>query len=374
MLTKRNVVIAAVVIGIIGLVCYQWFSRPVVEVVAAQRGTAISAVYGTVKVQPTVRMMVRSRNAGIVRLSRMGTGAEIVAGMEVKEGWVLARVDNPELDREMVKVEADLKAGEEKARLGPPSSQLLKTSEGALARLEKLAELRNAPASEVEKTRNEVQALRERVKSEQVEIDRALTVLREQAGALRDRKARCDIQSPMDGVLAAINVVSGDLVAENTPLFVVCTRSYFLEGQVNEEDIGSLRKQMKAVVRLYSYQQKDFGAELTDIIPAGENQRYMVRLSFEAPPDNLMAGMTGEMNIILNKRDGALVIPTRALMSGRVLVVDGGTIKPRGVKTGLRGLDQTEVLDGVKEGEMVVVADHDAFRVGQWVRPIVVNR
>lgn len=370
---KSIIVIAGIVLVVTGFFGYRWLARPVAEVFAVERGTAISAVYGTVRVQPTVRVMVRSRSAGTVRLSQTSAGTEIVAGMDVKEGWVLARIENPELDRDLVKLEAELKAADERARLGPPSSQLFKTAEAMLGRLEKLASLNNAPASEVEKARNEVQALRERVKSEQVEIDRATTVLREQAGGLRDRKVHCDIKSPMEGVLSAVNVVSGDLVVENAPLFLVCTKSYFLEGQVNEEDIGSLNKQMKALVRLYSYPQKDFSAILTDIIPAGENQRYVVRLSFEAPPESLMAGMTGEMNIVLGKREGALVIPTRALMANRVFVVDGGAIQPRAVKTGLRSLERTEVVDGLKEGEHVVVADLDVFRVGQWVRPVVVN-
>ncbi|MFA6560852.1 MAG: efflux RND transporter periplasmic adaptor subunit [Verrucomicrobiia bacterium] len=371
---KTTIVIAVVMLVVAGCAGYVWLGRPVAEVFAVQRGPAVSAVYGTVKVQPAVRMMVRSRNAGTVRLSQKNTGTEIVAGMDVKEGWTLARIDNPELDRELVKVEADLKAGEEKGRLGPPSLQLLKTAEAALGRLEKLAQLSNAPASEVERARNEAKALQERVRSEQVDIDRGLTVLREQAGGLQDRKVRCDVKAPMEGVLAAINVVSGDLVAENTPLFLICTRNYFLEGLVNEEDVGSLKKQMKAQVRLYSYPQKDFSAVLTDIIPAGENQRYAVRLSFETPPDNLMAGMTGEMNIILGRREGSLVIPTRALMSSRVFVVDGGVVKPRAVKTGLRSLERVEVLEGLKEGEQVVVADQDALHVGQWVRPVLVNR
>ncbi|MBI5397068.1 MAG: efflux RND transporter periplasmic adaptor subunit [Verrucomicrobia bacterium] len=371
---KPIVVLGVIVAAGLGWFGYEWLARPVAEVFAVQRGTATSAVYGTVKVQPTVKMLVRSRNVGAVRLSRMSTGAEIVAGMEIREGWTLARIESPELDRELIKVEADLKAAEQRCQLGPPSQQLLKTAEAMLARLEKLAELRNAPASEVEKARNEVQALRERVKTEQVEIERLMTTAREAAGALRDRKARCDVKAPMDGVLAAITVVSGDLVVEGAPLFVCCTKTCFLEGFVNEEDVGGLKKEMKAVVRLYSYPNKDFTATLTDIIPAGENQRYMIRLSFDAPPDNLMAGMTGETNIILGKREGALLIPSRALMVDRVFVVEGGTITLRVVKAGLRSLERTEIFSGLKEGEPVVVSDHDAFRVGQWVRTIAVNR
>jgi RND family efflux transporter MFP subunit len=370
---KTMVVAAAVLLMTVGL-GFGWLGRPVAEVIAVQRGTAVSAVYGTVKVTPAVRMLVRARNTGTVRLAQTSAAADIIAGVEVQKGWVLARIESPELDRDLIKAEADLKAGEERAQLGPPSLQGLKTAESALARLEKLAQLHDAPPSEVEKARGEAQTLRERVKSEQLEIDRTVTALREQTGALRDRKAHCDVKAPMDGVLATVNVVSGDLVTDGAPLFLICTRSYFLEGQVNEEDVGSLKKQMKAVVRLYSYPQKDFSATLTDIVPAGENQRYTVRLAFETPPDNLMAGMTGEMNIILGRREGSLVVPTRALMSDRVWVVSGGVVQRRAVKTGLRSLERTEIVDGLGEGELVVTEDHDAFHEGQWVKTMPVNR
>jgi hypothetical protein len=61
-------------------------------------------------------------------------------------------------------------------------------------------------------------------------------------------------------------------------------------------------------------------------------------------------------------------------MSGWVFVVSGGVVQRRAVKTGLHSLERTEVLDGLKEGELVVTADHDAFREGQWVRTMLVNR
>lgn len=371
---KKTIIVSAVVIlAVAGALGYVWLARPTAEVFAVQRGAAVSAVYGTVRVQPAVRMVVRSRNAGTVRLAQTSAGTDIIAGVEVKEGWPLARVESPEFNREVARVETDLKVGEERARLGPPSAQVLKTAEAGLARLEKLAQLNNAPASEVERARNEVQALRERVKSEQLEIDRMMTALREQFNAMQERKAKSEVKAPMDGVLAAVNVTSGDLVGEQTPVFLICTKSYFLEGHVNEEDVGSLKKQMKAVVRLYSYPNKDFTAVLTDIIPTGENQRYMVRLSFETPPENLMAGMTGEMNIILGRREGTLVIPTRALMPDQVFVVAGGTVQLRKVKQGLRSLERTEIVEGLKEGELVVTAEHDLFRVGQWVKTVLVN-
>jgi RND family efflux transporter MFP subunit len=371
---KAIIVMGLAVVAWAALAGYRWWSRPAAEVFAARRGTAISAVYGTVRVEPTVRRAIRVRTAGVIRLGRIPSGAEFAAGMDVKEGDLLGVIENPEMARELVKAEADLKAGEEKQRLGPPSAQLLKTAAATLDRLEKLAALNNAPASEVTRMRNETQALREKVQAEQVEIDHTVAVLREQVGGWRDRKTRCELQAPMDGVLAGVNVVSGDFVQENSAPFVISTKTFYLEGQINEEDVGALSKQLKAVVSLYSYPGREFTASLANILPAGENQRYVVRLEFETPPDNLLAGMTGEMNIILGKQENSLLVPTRALRTDRVWVVADGVIQPRKVKPGSRSLEWTAILDGLQEGEFVVLADQDLFRAGQRVRVMSANR
>jgi len=204
-------------------------------------------------------------------------------------------------------------------------------------------------------------------------LDRSATILREQAGVLQDRKARCLITSPIDGLLDSINVVNGEFITENSTPFVVATKATALEGQINEEDVGQVAPQMKAAVRLYSYANQNFTATVTQVLPTANNERYTVMLILDNPPPSLMEGMTGEMNIIAGKRENALIIPARAVLADRVFVVRGGIVKPRGVKVGFRNLERAEILDGLKDGEQVVVADQDLFRPGQRVRVVTIN-
>ncbi|MEI8314981.1 MAG: efflux RND transporter periplasmic adaptor subunit [Verrucomicrobiota bacterium] len=352
---------------------YRLLVRPVADVYVVQRGTAVSAVYGTVRVTPKARLILRAGTSGTMRLARNAAGAELAPGMPLEEGQLLGSINSPELERELTKSESDLKAAEERQRLGAPSLQLLKTSEANLARLEKLAAQQNAPASELERVRNEVQGLRERVTNEQVELERILTLVQQQAGAVRDRKARCEVHAPLTGVLTAVAVVTGDLIPESAAPFVVESKSAYLEGQVNEEDVGRLVLQQSAVVRLTAYPQQEFTATLTHILPGGDNQRYLVRLEFNSSPVNLLSGMTGEMNIVIGKREQALIIPSRALLGNQVWVVEDSRIKIRAVQTGLRSLERTEIVSGLRDGERVLVADHDLFRPGQLVRSLVVS-
>jgi multidrug efflux pump subunit AcrA (membrane-fusion protein) len=86
-----------------------------------------------------------------------------------------------------------------------------------------------------------------------------------------------------------------------------------------------------------------------------------------------MSGMTGEMNVIAGQRENALVIPSRAVLGDRVFVVKDDVVKPRAVKVGFHNLEHTEIIDGLKEGEQVVVADQDLFKPGQRVRAVTVN-
>jgi RND family efflux transporter MFP subunit len=233
--------------------------------------------------------------------------------------------------------------------------------------------MQNVPATDLERTRNEVETLRERVRAEQVELDRVVTILRQQAGVLQDRKARCLITSPLDGYLNAINCANGEFISENSTPFAVATHSTYLEGQINEEDVGQVAPNMKAAVRLYSYANQDFTATVSQILPTANNQRYTITLTLDNAPPNLMSGMTGEMNIIAGKRENALIIPSRAVLAGRVFVVKDNVVKPRAVKVGFRNLERAEILEGLKDGEQVVVADQDLFRPGQRVRAVTIN-
>jgi RND family efflux transporter MFP subunit len=143
-----------------------------------------------------------------------------------------------------------------------------------------------------------------------------------------------------------------------------------VRGEVNEEDVGEVKVGLKAVLQMYAYRNRQFSAAVTSIVPAAdpETQRYTVLLDLENPPENLLAGMTGEMNIITGQHANALLVPTRALLVDQAWQVKNSVVKKRTVKVGYRTLEFSEVLDGLKEGDRVVVSDQDKLRSGQFVR------
>jgi len=141
--------------------------------------------------------------------------------------------------------------------------------------------------------------------------------------------------------------------------------------QVNEEDVGYLTTGMKAKIRLYAHQDHDIIGTLTKILPQAENQVYHVIFSLDNPPALLLPGMTGEMNIIIGERQNTLTIPSRAIRHGNVvLAVVNGRVREVMVKTGFHTLERTEVLEGLDEGEQVILSSQDLYKPGVRVREV----
>ena len=373
-MNKKFLALAVLIVaGIAGFLAFR-AGRPVAEVFLVRRGTATSAVYGTVKVVPTVTFGVHARTGGVLQFSDALANNTNLVGFEIKSNQFLGEIVNESLDRDYAKAEKEFQSALERQKLGPPSAPLLRTQEALANRLQKLAALGNVPPSEVERATNELTTTRETVRQQEIEIDRSVESTRQDYSNFKERKERCKLVSPIDGTLNAINAVNGEFIPEGSTPFVLVTKTTYIEGQVNEEDVGHITPNMKAAVKLYAYPDRDFTATVAQVIPTANNQRYTVNLNLDRPPDNLLPGETGEMNIIIGTRENALLIPSRAvLLNDRVWVVQDGIAEPRTVKTGYRNIERTEILDGLREGDAVVVADQDLLRTGMRVRPVVLN-
>ncbi len=363
---------AVVVFG--GWLVYRSLSRVPVEVFTVVRNTATASVYGTVKIQAAVTREVRSQNTGYIKFAEGILSGVSSVGYSVKKDQVLATIADEATSRALKQAQTELAATSERKKLGPPSTQLLRTARDNLDRLLTLKP--NAvPAADLEKAQAEVKRLTSAVEAERVDLQRSEDVLASSVSGLEDQLRKTEIRSPMDGIITTVNPADGDLVFNNAVLFVVATRDTYVEGQVNEEDVGEIKDGMHADVRLYSYSQREFSARVSTVLPSTDpnSQRYTVVLYLDQPPENLRAGMTGEMNIIIARRENALVVPSRALMTDQAFIVEDGVIKMRSLKTGFRGLETVEIVNGLNEGDQVVVSDQDTFRPGQRVRPVTVN-
>ncbi|MGB8804445.1 MAG: efflux RND transporter periplasmic adaptor subunit, partial [Chthoniobacterales bacterium] len=253
-----------------------YFLMPVAEVVPVRRGTAISAVYGTVRIEPAFVVRVRAQNAGFIRLAETFSAGRGAIGMNVEKGQLLATIADETTARQLKQARADLDAAVQRAALPLPSSELLKAAEDNLQRLQRVVSSGNVPAVEFEKAKSEANRLRGAVEAERIEQDRNLNSLEDATKKLEAQMKNSEVRAPIDGLLTNVQTIDGELVSDGNELFTVSSRKNYVRGEVNEEDVGEVKPNMTAVVQLYAYRSRQFSAHVSSIQPAAdpETQRY----------------------------------------------------------------------------------------------------
>src|SRR2546429_5426676 len=152
---------------------------PVAEIAVVRRGTAISAVYGTVRIEPAFVVHIRAQNSGFIQLAEEFSAGRGAIGKSVTKGQVLATIADEATARQLKQARADLQAATERAKLPLPSEELLKASEDNLHRLEQVVATGNVPAVEFEKAKSEGNRVRGGLENERNERDRNLQALDE---------------------------------------------------------------------------------------------------------------------------------------------------------------------------------------------------
>jgi RND family efflux transporter MFP subunit len=367
---SKKLIWTVVLLAVLIFGAIYYLTLPVAEVEKVRRGTAIAAVYGTVRIEPAFVVHLRAQNSGYLQLADTLSAGRGAIGKSVQKGELLATIADETTARQLKQAQADLQAETERAKLDLPSTQPLKIAEGNLERLEKLVALSNIPAVDYERAKSEANRLRDTLKTEQIERDRNLETLKSAVRKLEAQMKNSEIRSSIDGILSDMKVIDGELVADGNQLFTVSSRRNYVRGEVNEEDVGEVKPEMTAEVQLYAYRTRQLTAKVTSIWPAADpdTQRYTIVLDLQDSPENLMAGMTGEMNIITGKHENVLLLPARALVVDQALLVKNNIIQKRTIKVGYRTFEYAEATSGVAERDRVVVSDQDKLRPGQLVR------
>src|SRR5262245_65417544 len=107
---------------------------PVAEVAIVHRDTAISAVYGTVRIEPAFVVHVRAQNSGFIQLAEEFSAGRGAIGKAVTKGQLLASIADEATARQLKQARADVQAATERAKLPLPSQEPLKAAEDSLHR------------------------------------------------------------------------------------------------------------------------------------------------------------------------------------------------------------------------------------------------
>lgn len=174
------------------------------------------------------------------------------------------------------------------------------------------------------------------------------------------------VKSSINGIVNVRNIEPGSVVSPGTVMFeLVDVSSLKLKVTVNETQIANLKKGNDVKVKASVYPDKEFSGKITFIAPkADASLNFPIEIEIANNPDNsLKAGMYG--NAVFNSATGGntqkiTTISRNAFVGGvannQVFVVNNGEARLTKVTSGRILGDQVEILDGLKEGDVVVIS------------------
>ncbi len=187
------------------------------------------------------------------------------------------------------------------------------------------------------------------------------------------QKENCLLLSTINGVVASVNAVKGQL-AGSTPLVSIVDIDHLeLPIQVGETYISKLKKGTRMEVHVPAVEEETFSGVITLIPPQinPQTKAYPVTITLSNEKGLLKDGMYGEVRLVIERKEDILVIPRYAVVDLEekqvVYVVENEQAKMRVVELGLTLGDQVEVVKGLHEGEMLVVEGQYALKDGSPV-------
>jgi membrane fusion protein (multidrug efflux system) len=195
--------------------------------------------------------------------------------------------------------------------------------------------------------------------------------LRASVAAMRSQLADLEIRAPMAGQVLRIDGEVGEVAEPGTALaWIGRPRPLRVVAEVNEEDIPIVRVGQTALLAADAFPDHNLPAEVASITPKGDPVLKTYRVYLSLPEDTpLFIGMSIDVNIVIARRENAVLAPAESVIDGALQVVDAeGVVEVRPVKQGIAGAARVEILAGAKEGERVVSPAVDGLESGERVR------
>jgi RND family efflux transporter MFP subunit len=172
------------------------------------------------------------------------------------------------------------------------------------------------------------------------------------------------LRSPASGIVVEKPAVQGMRFMPGEKLYQISDlSSLWLLADIFEQDLGLVRAGQSASIEVNAFPGKTFKGRVAFLYPTvtPETRTGKVRIELANPGGLLKPAMYASVELAAGDRRKVLAVPASAVIDSgarRVVLVQAaeGRFEPRDVKLGTHADDYVEVLEGVKEGEAVVVA------------------
>lgn len=352
---SRRLRLTLLALGLVAVVAggLAWRAAAVPEVpaVSVRSGPLVRSLLFTARVATASRVEVGATLTGRVE------AVAVREGDAVRPGQALVTLERAELAAAL----AQAQASERQA------AAVQRNAAAELTRAQELVQRGFLSASRLDEAR----------RAEEVAQAQA-ALARSAVQAAQVRLAQTVVAAPSAARVLARQVEPGQIVSPGRALLTLALAGPVeLVAQVDERYVAQLRPGQAAQVEADAFPGQPFTAQVQSLAPLVDAQRGSLEVKLAVPgevPAFLREDMTLSVQVETARRERTRVLPAAAVAgpreadTGSVRVVQDGRVQTRPVRLGLRTLDEVEVLDGLAEGDTVLLAEGPAD--GARVRPV----
>lgn len=314
-------------------------------------------------------------------------------GSLVKTGDVLAELERDDYQYRLRQAEAQVEqirvrlaiANQKDDLVDPERTAMVKEARAALEESRIVYDTTERLTQEGVVSRIEFERARARKQGLEARLQSALSEVLQMGSQLSERRAQLDlarqqltdtvIRAPFDGAITKRVASIGEYLATNAPV-VTLVRQHPLRVrlEVPERFAGQIHRGQAIDVRLEGSSLKRTGRVMR-LSPSIEAQNRSLTVEGEIPNQDglLRPGSFVEGSITVDAQAQGITVPSAALVAfagvERVYLVKGGVLDDRIVKSGRRLTgERVEILEGLKDGDLVVAVANEKMAKGQKVR------
>lgn len=341
------------------------------------------------QVQPKITLQLSPLEGGLIE--------EIVKeeGTYVKQGDVILRLSNPQLNLQILDSEASLAEKENFLRntMVQMEQQKLDIRQDVLQALldvqrnertyrqnEKLYSEKLISKEEylVAKEDYELAVKRKDLikkreeqdsiyRSIQIEnLEESLSSMRKNMSLVRQRIENLDVKAPIDGQIGTLDVVRGQTITQGLKIGQINDLTDFkIEASVDEHYIDRVKNDLSATMERGGI---NYDLKVRKVYPDVKSAQFKTDFVFVGErPENIRTGQTYSINIELGQPTQSIIIPCGAFYTATggkwifVVSQDGKTAHRRNIQISRKNPIYYEVTDGLEAGEQVIVSNYDSY-------------
>jgi len=317
-------------------------------------------------------------------------------GQALKKGDVIVRISNSSLDLQILNAESELAEKQnilrntqiqmQQDRLSNQTEQAtldvdLRRKERAYKQNERLygdkliaSEVFLQSKEDYELVSKKQELVSERLRQDSIyrsvqmsQIEDNLQNMRKNVLMVRERKAKLEVRSTIDGELGLLDVEIGQSIQPGQKIGQINDLSNFkLEARIDEHYIDRVAVGLTATIERDG---ETYELRVRKVYPEVRDGKFRTDFVFvDRRPENIRSGQTYYLNLQLGTPSEAVIIPKGTFFQTTggnwlyVIAPDGSTAYRRSIKIGRQNPLYYEVEEGIQPGESVITSGYEAFK------------